>query len=266
MKAIDNIKAMQLSELEERLLIMYVNDLSALQNDFAATINYCDENLYTDYKLSKFNEDQKRQNFGRNPLFKYRMNIPQNAVAAVSAANYRQHLIAALYDEREYFNYTYNWLAAIYNHEHGAEIYKLIDPDKQRPQQSETTAKVNNTNSALYSTKAKIIYQKAIDAGYMTIKDGYKLNDLHFNWKLKPVLLSYFADKMSKYLELSTTKVGSGKKSVYNISWQPFETMFGIKHLQQKKANWKYTNRYKYRESDIFKPKDYDKIDSLFKE
>lgn len=238
MKAIDNIKAMQLSELEERLLIIYVNDLSALQNDFAATINYCDANLYTDYKLSKFNENQKRINFGHNPLIKYRMNIPQNAVAAVSAANYRQHLIAALYDERESFNYTYNWLAAIYNHEHGAEIYKLIDPDKQRPQQS--------LPEEFNTEMAKAMFEETIKEG-LCVKDGNL-----YEWKSTSELFYYYVYKTSTSLEL--------RDHSNRIPWCIYMIAFKRKNGDSKNGA-KYINRMKKGEDKA--PLNYRKVDII---
>ena len=72
------------------------------------------------------------------------------------------------------------------------------------------------------------MFEKAISKG---------LCDECYHWKHSKVLLAYFADRASEYLQLSKAEQ-DGKKKVF---WKPFETLFQVSGLSG--ARNTYTNK-----------------------
>ena len=80
----------------------------------------------------------------------------------------------------------------------------------------------------LRTEKAAKMFRKAISKG---------LCDECYHWKHSKVLLAYFADRASEYLQLSKAEQ-DGKKKVF---WKPFETLFQVSGLSG--ARNTYTNK-----------------------
>lgn len=101
----------------------------------------------------------------------------------------------------------------------------------------------------LQTDEAKKIFKRAIDAGFMTItNNGAK-------WNKEKQLLAYFASKMSDRFHLQ--KRVSDATGNNQISWKPFEELFGVDGLRMARVNCR-------RKSDEFYPNDADEIDELF--
>ena len=80
----------------------------------------------------------------------------------------------------------------------------------------------------LRTEKAAKMFRKAISKG---------LCDECYHWKHSKVLLAYFADRASEYLQLSKAEQ-DGKKKVF---WKPFETLCQVSGLSG--ARNTYTNK-----------------------
>lgn len=80
----------------------------------------------------------------------------------------------------------------------------------------------------LRTEKAAKMFRKAISKG---------LCDECYHWKHSKVLLAYFAERASEYLQLSKAEQ-DGKKKVF---WKPFETLFQVSGLSG--ARNTYTNK-----------------------
>ncbi len=80
----------------------------------------------------------------------------------------------------------------------------------------------------LRTEKAAQMFEKAISIG---------LCDEYYHWRYSKVLLAYFADRASEYLQLSKAEQ-DGKKKVF---WKPFETLFQVSGLSG--ARNTYTNK-----------------------
>jgi hypothetical protein len=236
MKAIDNIKAMQLSELEERLQIIHIYRLYELKNDFIGTNNYCDKFLYSDKEPNKYLRFKSNSEIIGDIRAFYK--LPEDVISPNKAKEFRTHMMQAIYDERESFNFTYNWLAAIYNHEHGAEIYKLIDPDKQRPQQS--------LPEEFNTEMAKAMFEETIKEG-LCVKDGNL-----YEWKSTSELFYYYVYKTSTSLEL--------RDHSNRIPWCIYMIAFKRKNGDSKNGA-KYINRMKKGEDKA--PLNYRKVDII---
>lgn len=109
-----------------------------------------------------------------------------------------------------------------------------------------------NLPNVLNTDKAKAILQKVIAA---------ELCDSNYKWNGTIQLLSYFADRMSRYLKLTNKMDKDGK---IQTSWKPFETLFGyegkvqgINKLKGAKQNWMKNNTK-------FEPTGHEKVDVLF--
>lgn len=98
----------------------------------------------------------------------------------------------------------------------------------------------------LNTDKAKELFQKAIDAGLISVtENGYQ-------WKKTKALLAYFADLANEHLKLGKGEYGGKAK----ISWKPFESLFGVSGLAGARLDYQKDGRY---------PDGYDQVDSLFK-
>ena len=95
----------------------------------------------------------------------------------------------------------------------------------------------------LRTEKAAKMFRKAISIG---------LCDECYHWKHSKVLLAYFADRASEYLQLSKAEQ-DGKKKVF---WKPFETLFQVSGLSG--ARNTYTNK-----TGIL-PQNHKKVDAIF--
>ena len=80
----------------------------------------------------------------------------------------------------------------------------------------------------LRTEKAAKMFRKAISKG---------LCDECYHWKHSKVLLAYFADRASEYLQLSKAEQDGQKK----VFWKPFETLFQVSGLSG--ARNTYTNK-----------------------
>ena len=99
----------------------------------------------------------------------------------------------------------------------------------------------------LDTAKAKELFQKAIDAGLISVTEngGYR-------WKGTKALLAYFADLANEHL-----KLGKGEyRGSVKISWKPFERLFGVSGLAVAKRDFQLTGNL---------PDGYGQVDSLFK-
>lgn len=109
-----------------------------------------------------------------------------------------------------------------------------------------------NLPNVLNTDKAKAILQKVIAA---------ELCNSNYKWNGTIQLLSYFADRMSRYLKLTNKMDKDGN---IQTSWKPFETLFGyegkvqgIDKLKGAKQNWMKNNTK-------FEPTGHEKVDALF--
>lgn len=96
----------------------------------------------------------------------------------------------------------------------------------------------------LNTTKARELIDKAVEAGFITVKEG------RHRWNDRKVLLAYFAFKATEYLDLE-------KIAGATVSWKPFETLFNVRNLKQAKADFEKYNV-------AFEPKGRDGLDPLF--
>lgn len=120
-----------------------------------------------------------------------------------------------------------------------AQKYILPLPENQGGQPQQEAPEFPDE---LNTTKARELIDKAVEAGFITVKEG------RHTWNDTKVLLAYFAVKATAYLKLRT----KGK-----VSWKPFEALFQVESLRQSKAD--YEKSY-----PDFTPKDADKINALF--
>lgn len=98
--------------------------------------------------------------------------------------------------------------------------------------------------------EAKKIFERAIDAGFMTItSNGAK-------WNKEKQLLAYFASKMSDMFNLQ--KRVSDATGNNQISWKPFEEFFCVKDLRTARANCMKSH------GGCFEPDKSKEIDKLF--
>ena len=95
----------------------------------------------------------------------------------------------------------------------------------------------------LRTEKAAKMFRKAISKG---------LCDECYHWKHSKVLLAYFADRASEYLQLSKAEQ-DGKKKVF---WKPFETLFQVSGLSG--ARNTYANK-----TGIL-PQNHKKVEAIF--
>ena len=95
----------------------------------------------------------------------------------------------------------------------------------------------------LRTEKAAKMFRKAISKG---------LCDECYHWKHSKVLLAYFADRASEYLQLSKAEQ-DGKKKVF---WKPFETLFQVTKLSDCK------NEYTNKSGKL--PKNFEVVDAIF--
>lgn len=120
-----------------------------------------------------------------------------------------------------------------------AQKYILPLPENQGGQPQQEAPEFPDE---LNTTKARKLIDKAVEAGFITVKEG------RHTWNDTKVLLAYFAVKATAYLKLKT----KGK-----VRWKPFEVLFQVESLRQSKAD--YEKSY-----PDFTPKDADKINALF--
>lgn len=120
-----------------------------------------------------------------------------------------------------------------------AQKYILPLPENQGGQPQQEAPEFPDE---LNTTKARELIDKAVEAGFITVKEG------RHTWNDTKVLLAYFAVKATAYLKLRT----KGK-----VSWKPFEVLFQVESLRQSKAD--YEKLY-----PDFTPEDADKINALF--
>lgn len=101
----------------------------------------------------------------------------------------------------------------------------------------------------LQTNEAKKIFERAIDAGFMTItSNGAK-------WNNEKQLLAYFASKMSDRFHLQKRVTFATKEK--QTSWKPFEELFDVKDLKSARADC-MKNHQGYFEPD--KSKEIDKL------
>lgn len=135
----------------------------------------------------------------------------------------------------------------------GTDKYTCIKEKICRYLEQTTSHNANPTlPKELDNDKAKTIFDKAEKEGFI-IKNGnlYKWNKTNENTYQ---LLSYFCEKMSRYLNLSKKLDKYGNPTT---SWKPFEKLFGVKNLISYKNDWlKYNTK--------FEPNGYERIDALF--
>jgi hypothetical protein len=101
----------------------------------------------------------------------------------------------------------------------------------------------------LQTDTAKALFQRAIKAGFV------EQNGNLYKWKGETKqLLAYFAERMSKTLNLSP-KLDKGGNDTTN--WKAFEIAFNIMKLKSAKNDWMKVNT-------LFTPNGYEKIDLIF--
>lgn len=101
--------------------------------------------------------------------------------------------------------------------------------------------------SGLDNDEAKELFKRAIEAGLMEKVDG------GFKWKKAKWLLSYFAELVSDKFKLGKGEYNGKPRK----SWKPFEVIFGIEKLGNRKNDYQKGGNL---------PFDYKLIDSLFEE
>lgn len=101
--------------------------------------------------------------------------------------------------------------------------------------------------SGLDNDEAKELFKRAIKAGLMEKVDG------GFKWKKAKWLLAYFAELVSDKFKLGKGEYNGKPRK----SWKPFEVIFGIKKLGNRKNDYQKGGNL---------PFDYKLIDSLFEE
>jgi hypothetical protein len=109
----------------------------------------------------------------------------------------------------------------------------------------------NNTElpKELQTSKAKALFQRAIDAGFV------ETNGNLYKWLGETKqLLAYFVERCSQYLGLSKKLDKDGNATT---NWKVFEVAFNVAKLKNSKMDWLKVNTK-------FTPNGYEKIDLIF--